>query len=58
MRYRIGLILCGVVFYTFEDTLGTELPTIERDILNKGRPLPATALSYMLIGVVFRNYDF
>ena len=58
MRYRIGLILYGVIFYTFKDTLGTELPIIERDTLNKGRPLPTTALSYMLISIVLRNYNF
>ncbi len=58
MRYRIGLILCGVIFYTFKDILGTELPTIERDILNKSRLLPTTALSYILISIVFRNHNF
>ncbi len=58
MRYRIGLILYGVIFYTFKDILGTELPTIERDALNKGRLLPTTVLSYILINIVFRNYNF
>jgi len=58
MRYRIGLILYGVIFYTFKDILETELPTIERDILNKGRLLPTTVLSYILISIVFRNYNF